>query len=61
VIEEDQWRSSLFHLMYSQHGGSGLVITYADTQSMDLSEVFWFLQKLQETREAEVEALKKAK
>lgn len=53
-----QW---VFYLLYTQHGGSGLAgLTYSDVMSMELDEIFWWLGKLQETREAEAAAIRKS-
>jgi hypothetical protein len=47
-------------LLYQQHGGSGLNLTYEAIESFPIMDVYWFLEKLREVREYEASELKKA-
>jgi hypothetical protein len=58
VFEEERLREAFFYLLYRQHGGSGLNLSYTEMLSMDLGEILWFLQRLAETRDDEARALK---
>lgn len=48
------------HVLYRQNGGSGLGLLYNDVMDMEWNEVLWWYQSLQELREAEAAAIKKA-
>lgn len=50
-----------FHLLYRQHGGSGLSISLGDIAEMEISRIMWWREKLDERREAEAEAIDKAR
>lgn len=47
-------------LCYSQHGGSGLSFTPADVERLDLDEIEFYLDWLDERRSDEAERIKKA-
>lgn len=47
-------------LCYSLHGGSGLSFTRADVMDMDLDEIDFFLEWLDERREEEARKIKEA-
>ncbi len=57
VFDIEDWRSAQFILIYSQYGGSGLQLTYRDVQEMDVTDIQWFLKRLNETRAKEAEEL----
>jgi hypothetical protein len=47
-------------LLYIQHGGSGLQLSYPAVMDMELSEILWWRRKLEEIRSAEAKAIKDA-
>ncbi len=47
-------------LCYSQHHGSGLHFTRACIRAMDLDEIEFYLEWLQDRRSEEVKAIEKA-
>jgi hypothetical protein len=49
-----------FDLVYQQHGGSGLSLTYSDVLSMDLYEIERFSDTLGERRRHEAAAIARA-
>lgn len=52
-----EWRHQL---TYIQHGGSGYGFTLADVNEMQISEMLWYLDRLNEARKAEAEAIRAA-
>lgn len=60
LLDFDDWMAAQFVLIYSQYGGSGLQVGYRDVQEMSIPEIFWFIKKLNETREVEAVELAKA-
>lgn len=52
--------SVIANLLYIQHGGSGLNLTYPDVINMELWEILWWRRWLHETRVAEAKAIKDA-
>lgn len=49
-----------FLLMYRQHGGSGLGMSYSDVLNLGYTDAVWFGEKLNDTREREARALREA-
>lgn len=56
-IDAEWWGARVFHLLYSQHGGSGLSLTYADIMNMPLDTILDMLSRLNERRDQERAAL----
>lgn len=50
-------RGHAFHLLYKQHGGSGLDLTYHDVMDMEFNEIEWWVEQLNDAREREAKAL----
>lgn len=48
-------------VIYTQHGGSGFHLSYNDCMMMELSELFWWAERLIEYREAEADAIRKSR
>lgn len=59
-ITTEQVREAMFTLNYHQHEGSGLTWTREDFLNADIGEIIWFVERLQDQREAEVKAIRKA-
>lgn len=58
---EAHWfRKATAELCYCQHGGSGFSFNRGDLLEMDLDEIEFFLEWLDERREKEAEAIRKA-
>lgn len=57
-IEPDTLREMLFCLLYIQHGGSGLGLSYSDVLALDWSEAAWFAERLGDQRAREAKAIK---
>lgn len=51
-------REHAFHLLYKQHGGSGLDLDYDAVMDMEFNEIEWWVEKLNNKREQEADALK---
>ena len=58
-LREHYIRELAFELCYHIRG-SGLNFTYQDVTQMSLDEAHWFLEKLNEAREKEAQAMKNA-
>ena len=50
----------MFELCYTQHGGSGLGLTRACVEDMELCDIVRWIKRLSTTREDESKALRKA-
>jgi hypothetical protein len=50
----------IFGLLYHQHGGSGLNITYSEVLELDLDNIDEFLERLGEARRKEAAAIEHA-
>jgi hypothetical protein len=59
-FESDWFRKATAALCYSEHGGSGYGFTRADVLAMDLDDVEFFLEWLEDRRRAEATAIRKA-
>jgi hypothetical protein len=59
-MDVDEYREAMFQLCYTQHGGSGLGLTFGDVQEMPLADVRWYLERLGEARRQETDAIKSA-
>jgi hypothetical protein len=46
-------------LLYIQHGGSGMQLSYDAVMGMELSEILWWRQRLYDKRKAEADALRR--
>lgn len=57
-VPEDWLQQIVFKLSYRQHGGSGLGFPPEYVEGLDYSVAMWYVQKLDEVREAEADALK---
>jgi hypothetical protein len=51
----------MFRLCYTQHGGSGLGLTFSDVQEMPLADVQWYIERLEEARRDESSAIRNAR
>ncbi len=60
-VQENWLGEIVFKLAYRQHGGSGLGLSGEYIESLDVSQVYWLIEKLDEVREAEAEALSRVK
>ena len=47
-------------MCWSQHGGSGLNITWAEAQDLELDDLRWAVERITTQREREAKALEKA-
>lgn len=58
---EEHWvRKVTAELCYCQHGGSGFSFTREDVAGMDIDEIEFYLDWLDDRRTKEAEAIKKA-
>lgn len=57
---ESQWWDIRFALMWTQHGGSGLGLSYDQVNDLDVVEIAWLASRLLEQRRRESDALKRA-
>ena len=57
-ISLNTYRELGFKLGYRQHGGSGLGETAASVDEMDLDDILWSCQRVDEARTAEADALR---
>jgi hypothetical protein len=48
-------------VIYTQHEGSGLNISYSEALDMEVSELLWWGNKLNSIREAEIERIKNSR
>jgi hypothetical protein len=48
----------MFCLLYIQHGGSGLGLSYSDVLALDWAEAAWFAERLGDQRSREAKAIK---
>lgn len=51
---------AIFHLLYQQHGGSGLSLTLADVEELEWARMLRFIEQLGETRKKEAAAISRA-
>ena len=58
-FEREDLLTIVAELLYIQHGGSGMQLSYPAVMDMELSEILWWRQKLYDKRQEEVEALKR--
>lgn len=54
------WQEIRFELMWIQHGGSGLAMSFAEVNDLDIDEIVWLLEAQHERRKTESEAIKRA-
>jgi len=54
------WQEIRFELMWTQHGGSGLGMSFAEVNDLDVDEIFWLFTAQRARRTKEGEALKRA-
>lgn len=57
---EPSWPEIQFELMWTQHGGSGLGLTYADIEELDIGDALRLSAAVIKRRRREAEALKRA-
>ena len=53
-------REAIFQLCWTQHGGSGLGWSRAEALELDVAELEWFLERIDEQRGREAHALERA-
>lgn len=54
------WREIVFTLSWHQHQGSGLACDVATALEMEIGDALWFVERINERRKDEAEALRKA-
>lgn len=57
---ESQWPEYRFELMWTEHGGSGLGLSFAEVGELDCADIPWLINRQREQKKREAEALKKA-
>lgn len=60
AIEENTVDRIAFDLLWHQHGGSGLSLTLADIEDMEISRALLWREWVGEQREAEADAIRDA-
>jgi len=58
-LEEDFWES-VFQLLYTQHGGSGLHLTLSEVMELEMNRMQWLLERLGEQRKKEAHEIEQA-
>ena len=53
-------QEAIFQLCWTQHGGSGLGWTRSEVLELDVRELSWWLERVQEQREREARAIERA-
>lgn len=59
-MTDDDVREAIFQLSWIQHGGSGLGWTRTEALELDLAELAWWLERIDEQRTREARALERA-
>jgi hypothetical protein len=59
-IDLEDLRELYFRLCWVQHGGSGLNVTLGEADRLPGSDLLWYIQRVQDERRAENEAMKKS-
>jgi hypothetical protein len=59
VTDEDVCEA-IFQLCWTQHGGSGLGWTRTEALELDLAELSWWLERIDDQRTREARALERA-
>jgi hypothetical protein len=60
LLPDDWLDQACFKLAWRQHGGSGLGLSISDVEEMPFKRIVWFLEAVDERREAEAKALRSA-
>lgn len=60
MFDRDELWRAIGELLYTQHGGSGLSLTFADIMELDYDRVFFLLEFLGEKRSDEAAAIRRA-
>ena len=58
-FEKEELLSIVAQLIYVQHGGSGMQLSYSEVMDMELNEILWWQKKLSDMRKEEAKALKR--
>ena len=59
-VSLEEWREGVFDLLWRQHGGSGLNVTYDQVLDMSVADHAWFVHRVREQRQREADAIEKA-
>jgi hypothetical protein len=59
-VDLEGWREGVFGLLWRQHGGSGLGVTYAEAMDLPLPERDWLLERIARERTREAKEIEKA-
>jgi hypothetical protein len=60
VIDSEEFDETLFQLMYTAHGGSGLGMSYSDIMELPLAKLRFFAERQHDVRREEAAAIKAA-
>ena len=60
-FEKEDLLTVVSELLYVQHGGSGMQLSYSEIMGMELSEILWWRQRLCDMRTKEAEAIKNSR
>lgn len=58
---EPVWPRMRFELMWLEHGGSGLGMSFSEAQDLDLAVAIELLEMIQERKKREAEAIRNAR
>lgn len=58
-VELDELREVFFRVAWQQYGGSGLNVTLGELEQMRVSDILWYLDRVQKERQAESDAMKR--
>ena len=60
ALGRDEFWDVVFQLLYTQHGGSGLNLTLDDVMDLELSRMFWLVERLGDQRRKEAREIEQA-
>ena len=58
TLQLEDWLEGRFAIAWSQHGGSGLGVTWHETLDLDVIERDWLLERIDRQRRNEARALR---
>ena len=58
--DKEGFREAVFELTYKQHGGSGMNFTLDEVLDLEVEEIEWYRERLEDQRTREAKAIKNA-
>ena len=56
---ESHWPEVRFYLMWTEHGGSGLRMSFSEINELDYEDILWLFERMQKQKKDEADALKR--